>query len=63
MYEIVMSTEDRAEVETVEAALTAARTMAEDASWEAYVVAAKIDERPFPFLIPVLNRHINEVRP
>jgi hypothetical protein len=36
--------------------------MAEDVEWEAYVTAARRDERDFPFLVPVLNHHLNERR-
>jgi hypothetical protein len=71
MYEIVMTSGDRAECETIAACLTAAATLAEDSGWGAnvhrvFVGATETDAQAAwakEHLRPVLVRHIVEVRP
>ncbi len=66
MYEIVMTSGDRAECETIAACLTAAATLAEDSGWGASVEIVNGDEGSHAItsaLRLVANRHVREVRP
>lgn len=65
VYEIIMSSGDRAECETIAAALVTAKTLCDDVDGEAAVMAV-VSERSAVFnsgLRMVLNQHLYEGQP